>query len=143
MAARISGKNTTGALTVPDQHNPPPGYKAPIVCDGILDMRDVMVPMRDGKHLCVRRILAVDIGPVDVERGGSPEPVVVWLRSLGLGNMTAPTISGGVHHLLGKRRCPGWRWSSQGFAKPAQVSSQQLVFNTFLKSPGGGRNPEL
>ena len=53
MAAGISGKSTTGALAVPDQHNPPPGYAAPIVCEGILDMRDVMVPMRDGKHLCV------------------------------------------------------------------------------------------
>ena len=53
MAAATSGKITTGALAVPDQHNPPPGYKAPIVCDGIIDMRDVMVPMRDGKHLCV------------------------------------------------------------------------------------------
>jgi uncharacterized protein len=53
MAAAISGKNTTGALAVPDQHNPPPGYAAPIVCEGIVDIRDVMVPMRDGKHLCV------------------------------------------------------------------------------------------
>jgi predicted acyl esterase len=36
-----------------NKHNPPPGYKAPIVCDGIVEMRDVMVSMRDGKHLCV------------------------------------------------------------------------------------------
>jgi len=53
MAAGIPGKSTTGALAVPHQHNPPPGYDAPIVCDGIVDLRDVMVPMRDGKHLCV------------------------------------------------------------------------------------------
>jgi uncharacterized protein len=53
MAAGISRKSTTAVLAVPDQHNPPPGYKAPIVCDGIVEMRDVMVPMRDGKHLCV------------------------------------------------------------------------------------------
>jgi hypothetical protein len=39
MAAAISGKNTTGALAVPDQHNPPPGYAAPIVCEGIVDIR--------------------------------------------------------------------------------------------------------
>ena len=45
--------DTSAALSVPDQHNPPPGYEAPIVCDGIVDLRDVMVPMRDGKHLCV------------------------------------------------------------------------------------------
>ena len=48
MAAGTSGKGTTGALAVADQHYPPPGYKAPIVCDGIIDTRDVMVPMRDG-----------------------------------------------------------------------------------------------
>lgn len=53
MAATTSAKSTTGGLAVPDQHNPPPGYEAPIICDGIIDMRDVMVPMRDGKHLCV------------------------------------------------------------------------------------------
>ena len=33
----------------------------------------------------------------------------------------APTISGWVHHLPGTRGCPGWRWGSQGFAKPAEV----------------------
>ena len=49
MATGISGKSTTGALAVPDQHNPPPGYAAPIVCEGIVDLR---VPMRDGRHLC-------------------------------------------------------------------------------------------
>ena len=50
-----AGRNTAsaGALAVPDQHNPPPGYQAPIVCEGIIELRDVMVPMRDGKHLCV------------------------------------------------------------------------------------------
>jgi predicted acyl esterase len=53
MAAGNSGKSTTGALAVADQHNPPPGYAAPIVCEGIVDLRDVMVPMRDGKRLCV------------------------------------------------------------------------------------------
>ena len=42
-----------GAFAVPDSHNPPPGYEAPIVCNGVIDVRDVMVPMRDGKHLCV------------------------------------------------------------------------------------------
>ena len=45
--------STTGRVAVADSHNPPPGYEAPIVCDGIIDTRDVMVPMRDGKHLCV------------------------------------------------------------------------------------------
>ena len=30
-----------GALTVPDQHNPPPGYQAPIVCEAVIDLRDV------------------------------------------------------------------------------------------------------
>ncbi len=48
-----SSAKTAGRLAVPDAHNPPPGYEAPIVCDGVIDMRDVMVPMRDGKHLCV------------------------------------------------------------------------------------------
>ena len=28
---------------------------------------------------------------------------------------------GGVHHLPGKRGCPGWRWGSQGFAKHDEV----------------------
>ena len=43
------------------------------------------------------------------------------LRSQTTMSMTAPTIRGGVHHLPGKRGCPGWRWGSQGFAKPAEV----------------------
>jgi len=34
-------------------YNPPPQYDAPIVCDKIAEQRDVMVPMRDGKHLCI------------------------------------------------------------------------------------------
>ncbi len=34
-------------------YNPPPQYDAPIVCDTIAEQRDVMVPMRDGKHLCI------------------------------------------------------------------------------------------
>ena len=36
------------------------------------------------------------------------------LRSQTTMSMTAPTIGGGAHHLLGKRGCPGWRWCSQG-----------------------------
>ena len=53
--AEKTSKNTaaTGALAVPDQHNPPPGYQAPIVCESVIDLRDVLVPMRDGKQLCV------------------------------------------------------------------------------------------
>ena len=43
------------------------------------------------------------------------------LRSQTMMSMTAPTISGGAHHLPGKRGCPGWRWGSQGFAKHAEV----------------------
>ena len=31
---------------MPDSHNPPPGYEAPIVCDGVIEMRD-------GKRLTV------------------------------------------------------------------------------------------
>lgn len=38
---------------MPDSHSPPPGYETPIVCDGLIEMRDVMVPMRDGKRLAV------------------------------------------------------------------------------------------
>ena len=41
------------AFTLPDQHNPPPGYDPPIVCSKIAEERDVMVKMRDGKRLCV------------------------------------------------------------------------------------------
>ncbi len=40
-------------LKLYDQHNPPPGYNPPIVCAKILEQRDVTVPMRDGKRLCV------------------------------------------------------------------------------------------
>ena len=43
------------------------------------------------------------------------------LRSQTTTSMTAPTISGGVHHPPAKRECPGWRWGSQGFAKHAAV----------------------
>jgi hypothetical protein len=32
------------------------------------------------------------------------------LRSQTTMSMATPTIGGGVHHLLGKRGCPGWRW---------------------------------
>src|SRR5665647_2727553 len=45
----VQGGNTLG---ISDSHNPPPGYTAPIVCEKITEQRDVMVPMRDGKHLC-------------------------------------------------------------------------------------------
>ena len=27
----------------------------------------------------------------------------------------------GGHHPLGQGGCPGWRWSSQGLAKPAEI----------------------
>src|SRR3990172_5380270 len=40
-------------LNLPDPHNPPPHYEAPLVCSGIVEHRDVMVPMRDRKRLCV------------------------------------------------------------------------------------------
>ncbi len=53
MTVATSPARTTAALKVADQHDPPPGYVAPIVCDGIVDLRDAMAPMRDGKHLCV------------------------------------------------------------------------------------------
>jgi hypothetical protein len=36
------------------------------------------------------------------------------LRNQTTMSMTAPTIGGGVHHLSGKRECPGWRWVFSG-----------------------------
>ena len=39
MAVGTSRTDTSEALNVPDQHSPPPGYEAPIVCDGIVDLR--------------------------------------------------------------------------------------------------------
>jgi uncharacterized protein len=40
-------------MPLENPYNPPPGYDAPVVCDKIAEQRDVMVPMRDGKRLCI------------------------------------------------------------------------------------------
>ncbi len=29
---------------------------------------------------------------------------------------------GWAHHLPGKRGCPGWRWGTQGFARPSRAA---------------------
>ena len=46
-------KPEKSALTLPNPHNPPPHYNPPVVCEKIVEQRDVMVPMRDGKRLAV------------------------------------------------------------------------------------------
>jgi putative CocE/NonD family hydrolase len=43
----------SASLTLQDSHNPPADYSPPIVCDKIVEQRDVMVTMRDGKRVCV------------------------------------------------------------------------------------------
>ena len=52
------------------------------------------------------------------------------LRSQTTMSMTAPTIGGGVHHLLVQRRCPGQigLWVSQRFTKTAVVIPRMAVF---------------
>src|SRR5665213_4623714 len=45
--------NLSAALTLHNSHNPPVAYSPPVVCEKIAEQRDVMVPMRDGKRLCV------------------------------------------------------------------------------------------
>ncbi len=40
-------------MPLENPYNPPPGYDPPIVCEKLTEQRDVMVPMRDGKHLCI------------------------------------------------------------------------------------------
>jgi putative CocE/NonD family hydrolase len=40
-------------MPLENPYNPPPEYDSPIVCDKIIEQRDFMVPMRDGKRLCV------------------------------------------------------------------------------------------
>jgi putative CocE/NonD family hydrolase len=45
--------NARGGLELQHSHNPPRAYDPPIVCDKIAEQRDVMVPMRDGKRLCI------------------------------------------------------------------------------------------
>ncbi len=47
------GGQQTHALDIQDSQNPPTGYSPPVVCEKITEQRDVMVPMRDGKRLCV------------------------------------------------------------------------------------------
>ena len=45
--------NARTGLNLQHSHNPPPAYDPPIVCEKIAEQRDVMVPMRDGKRLCI------------------------------------------------------------------------------------------
>ena len=50
MAVGTSRTDTSEALNVPDQHSPPPGYEAPIVCDGIVDLRSTCRAAWPGAH---------------------------------------------------------------------------------------------
>jgi predicted acyl esterase len=72
-------------LELENSHNPPPGYDPPIVCAKIAEQRDVMVPMRDGKRLCVDiyrpdmdgrfpALLAIAPHNRNIRRRNSPRP---------------------------------------------------------------------
>jgi predicted acyl esterase len=46
-------KRIPSPYTLPDPHSPPPYYDRQPAYDKIKDERDIMVPMRDGVHVCV------------------------------------------------------------------------------------------
>ncbi|MFC2045842.1 CocE/NonD family hydrolase, partial [Chloroflexota bacterium] len=46
-------KKLPGLYSIKESHTPPPNYDRPPAYDRMTQERDVMVPMRDGVHLCV------------------------------------------------------------------------------------------
>ncbi len=122
------------ALNLQHSHNPPPAYDPPIICDKIAEDRDVMVPMRDGKRLCVDiyrpgmdgrfpALLAIALHNKEYQtpefakaaQGSQPAWARLWFGGAEAGD-TDRLVTRGYVHVVGNLRGNG---KSDGGGSPA------------------------
>ena len=117
-------KKAIGAFSAAESHTPPPNYDRQPSYDRMKQERDVMVPMRDGVHLCVDvyrpdarekfpAILAIaphnkDLQTPEACESSGPHPAwsPFWLGAQEAGD-TRFLVSRGYAHVIGNIRGVG------------------------------------
>ncbi|MDP2645245.1 MAG: CocE/NonD family hydrolase [Desulfobacterales bacterium] len=117
-------KKIIGSYHVAESHTPPPCYDRPPAFDTLKQDRDVMVPMRDGVHLCVDiyrpdapekfpALLAIaphnkDLQAPEAAEASGPQPAwsPLWLGAQEAGD-TRFLVSRGYAHVIGNVRGVG------------------------------------